>query len=113
MSADRIGAPTRITHGHVADWQFLLKQGGYWTAKEIAQAHEQLTFGNRQARLERLFAGGHVMRKGAGVNGDPYRYGVTARCTEPVINAQTDTGMKPTSRDSQVLESYGYVTHGG
>jgi predicted DNA-binding transcriptional regulator len=70
-----------LGRGALRTYRFILNQGGWWNLREIV--HELLLSDHAgvHKQLQMLHAQGHIARKGAGVAGDPYRFGVIAACT--------------------------------
>ncbi len=73
--------PTKLGRGAVRTFRFLLDQGGWWDSREMCQALELTHVVSLLPQLRKLMECQHIARKGAGVAGDPYRYGVTTACT--------------------------------
>lgn len=73
-----------VTRAEVRTWQFLVLEGGYWTARECSRAFGLVRHDGVAPQLTRLYQGGYTVRKGRGMPNDPFRYGVTARCKTPI-----------------------------
>jgi hypothetical protein len=72
-----------LGRGALRTYQFLLDQGGWWAAREMV--HELNLTGGASLNRQLLALHQHkcVVRKGTGVAGDAYRYGVTLACVDP------------------------------
>lgn len=72
-----------LGRGALRTHRFLLDAGGWWDLREMCkEMHLSDTAGvNRQ--LQALHHHKCIARKGKGVSGDPYRFGVTAACVIP------------------------------
>jgi hypothetical protein len=70
----------KLGRGAVRTFRFLLDQGGWWDAREMCRALELTHVVSLLPQLRKLMEHKHIVRKGDGVAGSPYRYGVTAAC---------------------------------
>jgi len=73
----KIGDAAILTH------KFLLHQGGWWDLSEISLAFGFAETHGLKKQIQALYHHKCIARKGAGVAGDRYRYGVTAACAVP------------------------------
>lgn len=82
MSATTTPQPTtrKLGRGAVRTYRHLLNQGGWWSIRELCDALEVTRGESLMPQLHKLEDHKHITRRGAGVSGDPYRYGVTAAC---------------------------------
>lgn len=94
MSAGTATPPQpKLGRGAVRTFRFLLDQGGWWDAREMCRALELTHVVSLLPQLRKLMEHKHIARKGAGVAGDPYRYGVTTACTPVPGVALTDVAL--------------------
>lgn len=75
--------PHKLGQGALRTHRFLLDQGGWWDVRELAKALDLSDSAGVYVQIQALLNHRCVARKGTGVSGDPYRYGVTAACTDP------------------------------
>lgn len=71
----------KLGRGALRTYRHLLNQGGWWSVRELCQALEVSRGESLTPQLNELLDRRHITRRGAGVSGDPYRYGVLAACT--------------------------------
>ena len=69
-----------IARGDRRTYKLVLNSGGWWSAQELTKKLDLVDGTGVQLQLKRLYQAGHVARKGGGHRGDPYLYGVTAKC---------------------------------
>lgn len=79
-----------LGRGALRTYRFLLGQGGWWSAREMCQALELTHEVSLLPQLRKLLAHKHIVRRGDGVAGKPYQYGVTALCV-PVPGVTLET----------------------
>lgn len=70
----------KLGRGALRTYRHLLNQGGWWSVRELCDALEVTRNVSLLPQLYELLDRQHIMRRGAGVAGDPYTYGVTAAC---------------------------------
>jgi hypothetical protein len=73
-----------IKRGALRTHRFLLDEGGWWALREIEQALELSDQSGLGKQLRALLHHKCIVRKGTGTPGDPYTYGVTPPCTDPI-----------------------------
>jgi hypothetical protein len=79
-----------IKRGARRTYALLLNEGGWWSMRELGHKLGLTWHNSLGAQLFALHIAGHIARKGTGVSGDPYTYGVTAKCT-PLSGIELDT----------------------
>jgi len=79
----------KLGRGAVRTYRFLLNEGGWWSMREMCRALELTHEVSLMPQLQELLQRQHVVRRGAGVSGDPYRFGVTAACA-PVAGVELE-----------------------
>lgn len=82
----------KLGRGALRTYRFILNQGGWWGLREIARDLLLTDHAGMHKQLQLLHKQGYIARKGAGVAGDPYRFGVTAACT-PLPGYELDTPL--------------------
>lgn len=81
----------KLGRGALRTYAHLLNAGGWWDIRELADAVDVVAIESIYPQLHRLLFGQHIVRKGSGVRGDPYLYGVTAACVPvPGVTLQTE-----------------------
>lgn len=81
----------KLGRGALRTYRHLLNQGGWWSVRELCDALEVTYNVSLLPQLNELEVRNHIKRRGAGVSGDPYRYGVIASCVPvPGVTLQTE-----------------------
>lgn len=75
--------PHKLGRGALRTHAFLLDQGGWWDVRELGQGLELSDLSGLCLQLYALMHHRCIARKGTGVAGAPFRYGVTAACADP------------------------------
>lgn len=70
----------KLGRGALRTYRHLLNAGGWWSVRELCQALEVTHYVSLLPQLNELEVRKHITRRGAGVAGNPYRYGVTVAC---------------------------------
>lgn len=86
MSAALQTAPEKhhlLGRGALRTHRFLLDAGGWWNLREMVEAMDLSDTAGVHKQLQALYQHKCIARKGTGVPGDPYRFGVTAACLIP------------------------------
>jgi hypothetical protein len=72
-----------LGRGALRTHRFLLAEGGWWNLREMVEAMNLSDTAGVHKQLQALYHHKCIARKGTGVAGDPYRFGVTAACVIP------------------------------
>lgn len=72
-----------LGRGALRTHRFLLDAGGWWNLREMVKAMDLSDTVGVHKQLQALYHHKCIARKGTGVAGDPYRFGVTAACVIP------------------------------
>lgn len=82
MSRPRQDGPRHIDNDALATWMLLLKEGGYWTAREVGGLLDTAPMlSTVRSQLDRLTSNGMVQMRQAPMKHPSF--GVTARCAAP------------------------------
>lgn len=73
----------KLGRGALRTHRFLLAEGGWWNLREMCKEMNLSDTAGVNRQLQALHHHQCIERKGKGVSGDPYRFGVTAACVIP------------------------------